>query len=102
MSDLISRKRIEFELCESNMPKKYRDFCRRVINSESLSPTIDAEPVRHGHWVATSDPKENVFGAVRYLCSVCDDVVYLNPLKIDQEKHCRCCGAKMDEVMLNE
>ena len=42
MSDLISRKRIEFELCESNMPKKYRDFCRRVINSESLSPSVDA------------------------------------------------------------
>lgn len=45
MSDLISRKRIEYELCESNMPKKYREFCRRVINSESLSPSVDAVEV---------------------------------------------------------
>ena len=37
---LISAKRIEFELCESTMPKKYREFCRRVIRSENLVPTV--------------------------------------------------------------
>ena len=37
---LISAKRIEFELCESNMPKQYRDFCRRVLNDENLTPTV--------------------------------------------------------------
>ena len=30
--DLISRKRIRFELGESTLPKKYRDFCVEVID----------------------------------------------------------------------
>ena len=50
---LISAKRIEFELCESNMPKTYREFCRRVIRSEDLSPTIipaDNKEVKWNEW----------------------------------------------------
>lgn len=39
--DLISRKRIRYELGESTMPKKYRDFCLRVIDDVSLTPSID-------------------------------------------------------------
>lgn len=41
LNDLISRKRIRFELGESTMPKKYRDFCLRVIDDVSLTPSID-------------------------------------------------------------
>lgn len=37
---LVKASKVEFELCESNMPQKYRDFCRRVINDENLVPTI--------------------------------------------------------------
>lgn len=37
---LVKASKVEFELCESNMPKSYRDFCRRVINDENLVPTI--------------------------------------------------------------
>lgn len=40
LNDLISRKRIRYELGESNMPKRYRDFCLRVIDSERLTPTV--------------------------------------------------------------
>lgn len=40
LSDLISRKRIRYELGESTMPKKYRDFCLRVIDDEHLTPTV--------------------------------------------------------------
>lgn len=40
LSDLISRKRIRYELGESTMPKRYRDFCLRVIDSERLTPTV--------------------------------------------------------------
>lgn len=39
LNDLISRKRIRYELGESTMPKRYRDFCLRVIDSEILTPT---------------------------------------------------------------
>lgn len=38
--DLIDRDRVLYELCGSNMPKIYRDFCRRVLTDEKLSPTI--------------------------------------------------------------
>ena len=37
---LIGRNRVLYELCESNMPKIYRDFCRRVLTDEELTPTI--------------------------------------------------------------
>lgn len=40
LNDLISRKRIRFELGESTMPKKYRDFCLRVIDDEHLTPSV--------------------------------------------------------------
>lgn len=40
LNDLISRKRIRYELGESTMPKKYRDFCLRVIDDEHLTPTV--------------------------------------------------------------
>ena len=38
--DLISRKKIRFELGESTMPKKYRDFCVEVIDDEELTPRV--------------------------------------------------------------
>lgn len=38
--DLISRKRIKFELEESTTPKKYRDFCVKVIDDEKLTPRV--------------------------------------------------------------
>lgn len=40
MSRYIDAEKIEFELCESTMPKKYRDFCKRVINDKNLTPTV--------------------------------------------------------------
>ena len=43
-NDLISRKRILYELGESNMPKQYRDFCIRVINDINLTPSAIMSP----------------------------------------------------------
>lgn len=49
----------------------------------SNAPTVDAEPIRHGHWVEVS-PQEC------YKCSVCS-------LTNDWEDiYCPNCGAKMD------
>ena len=39
-NDLISRKRILYELGKSTMPKKYRDFCIRVIDDIGLTPPL--------------------------------------------------------------
>lgn len=57
-------------------------------------PTIDAEPVRHGHWVHkyyptvwydSGEPPE-------WICSLCDDRAY------NTYDYCPNCGAKMDAV----
>lgn len=52
------------------------------------APTIDAEPVRHGHWVICSD------GYYPY-CSKCKQ----EPDGKNMTNYCSNCGAKMmDEV----
>ena len=50
-------------------------------------PTVDAEPVRHGHWKITKD------GAA--WCSACKRK--MNPCQYGYPR-CAMCGAKMDEV----
>lgn len=54
---------------------------RKVI---SRAPTIDAEPVVHGHWVKRYKSKY-------YHCSVCGGLVE------DEWHNCPHCRAKMDE-----
>ncbi len=48
-------------------------------------PTIDAEPVRHGRWIA----QDNTY--TRYMCSECESKNHGG-----HEKYCPNCGAKMD------
>lgn len=65
-----------------------------------MSPTVDAEPVKHGHWISIDDD-----GDSPYKCSVCGGVkVNENGEWLDichQEwnkmPYCSVCGAKMDE-----
>lgn len=68
-----------------------------TIADIDAQPTIDAEPVRHGHW--TRD-YESSWGDSRFMCSVChckESVPTCNgePSIWD---YCPNCGAKMDEV----
>lgn len=60
------------------------------------APTIDAEPVRHGHWDEWDD---TMFNTV-YRCSVCgeDFVLIDGTLSDNLYNYCPNCGAKMDEV----
>lgn len=73
----------------------FDEFASRIVpNIISNAPTIDAEPVRHGHWIEYEDNKRECY------CSECDfpagldDYGYHNM----QDPYCRFCGAKMDEV----
>lgn len=52
------------------------------------APTVDAEPVRHGHWI------ENDNGT--YSCSECDS--WIPNEQHYYARYCLHCGAKMDEV----
>ena len=58
-------------------------------------PTIEAEPIRHGHWIQEFP---NVGHLTHfYLCSVCR--AEWNAIDNDMERfdYCPECGAKMDE-----
>lgn len=72
----------------------------KVIDFLDNAQTIDAEPVRHGHWIENHHvfyvfgenykPALNV--EIDYKCSICNK---------DNEKttdYCPKCGAKMDDV----
>lgn len=65
-------------------------------------PTVDAEPVRHGHWVHGKELSRDYIGDVcvgihydKCWCSECNYTVYDYPLLW---KYCPICGAMMDEV----
>lgn len=58
------------------------------------APTIDAEPVKHGHWILTNKP--NIYGGTTIKCSVCgyEGVI----AHIEDHHYCWVCGAKMEGV----
>lgn len=55
--------------------------------------TVDAVPVRHGHWVKWDDEST-------YDCSICGDAftLYEGTPKSNHYNYCPCRGATMDEV----
>lgn len=63
-------------------------------------PTVDAEPVRHGHWI------EIDYGLICSECNHYTDAMYDEPFNNEFGKgwalkrpyYCGYCGAKMDEV----
>ena len=55
------------------------------------APTIDAEPVRHGHWKYTKRNHNSCFG----VCSVCKKGTTF--FFKNGTAYCPFCGAKMDE-----
>ena len=77
-----------------------RSYRERLENRELIAqmiesaPTVDAEPVRHGHWI-----EGNNFHWYSNSCSCCG---YTRTTDIksngwNQWKYCPNCGAKMDE-----
>lgn len=60
-------------------------------------PIIDAEPVKHGHWVAMNDDGRGY--ADEFGCTNCSCVMkYEYFTKGCDYEWCPYCGAKMDEV----
>ena len=56
-------------------------------------PAIEAEPIRHGHWVCEKFTTSTGDSIAIYKCSKCG---HSNWCKDDN--YCWFCGAKMDEV----
>ena len=58
-------------------------------------PTIEAEPIRHGHWMSYEFATDYRWRK----CSVCGTAdEYINILGLEAiRRYCPFCGAKMDE-----
>ena len=62
-----------------------------LVGAISGATTVDAEPVRHGHW---TDRAKSILGLPTEACSECAE------WSVGHNKnYCPNCGAKMDEVM---
>ena len=66
------------------------DIDRDVVQNQ---PTVDAVPVRHGHWeIVPNDENRDDYYKMR--CSVCGETLWSIQ---SEELYCCKCGAKMDE-----
>ena len=82
------------ELLKNNiMPTEWYEGAKSAITLLQKEPTVDAEPVRHGHWISHFDdlfPEEST-----QECSVCHAEQMGTMLN---DNYCPNCGAKMGEV----
>ena len=72
---------------------EYDEYYRLIVRAESIinTPTIDAQPVKHGRWMSPTLIGSRHFNVPH--CSVCGEV----PCGVDENTHyCPNCGAKMD------
>lgn len=80
----------------NNPSRKFNNGMALVEDIVKNAPTVDAKPIRHGHWIPVNP---DVYGAEQFECSVCG--VYsgdgLCRKELDYE-YCPNCGALMDEV----
>lgn len=91
LNDLISRKRIRFELGESTMPKRYRDFCLRVIDDEKLTPTVELEQLKP---LKVKEYTGSYHGREFYIskCPICGCRLDGNQV----QKFCHECGQRLE------
>lgn len=67
------------------------------------TPTVDAEPVRHGSWDVYRWRDYDKTPNTELTCSVCGTTFFLPyDLNVDEFHYCPNCGAKMDEEAEDE
>lgn len=100
-NDLISRETATAEITswiftDEDLEGEYDEYqyfnqgLKRAIKALAKVPAVDAEPVRHGRWIAVELHKS--FGVLKGVkCSLCGEE------KVGTgSNYCPCCGAKMD------
>jgi len=115
MGDLISRNEAIKEFAEKRevwygkgpLPSMESLMWQGAISITEQLPSVDAEPVVHGHWIETTIPANTTgYGGVGQdkkdgvLCSKCRSAFDVKLLW--SNNYCPNCGAKMDEVTGNE
>lgn len=80
-----------FNACFNSGYEKFdADGIREMIDE---APTIEAQPVVHGHWIDEGDYITTAYGSIKVRrCSVCEREITID----DWDDYCPCCGAKMD------
>ena len=79
--------------------KRRKDFVGRPSDPVCLvedAPTIEAEPIRHGHWI---DKPTGKYSNWQSYCSACGKHSQIGGIESNRHKpRCPWCGAFMDEV----
>lgn len=76
----------------------YREAYKNMLDDIEHAPTVEAEPIRHGHWIMC-DEEYNA-----YECSICHDAWAVEEGSPSENNmhYCQNCGAKMDEEAGND
>ena len=69
----------------------YEDFISDFFRCLDEQPTVEAEPVRHGHWTEKRNPMMYQLLPYVWVCDQCGTAFYY------KTPYCGECGAKMDE-----
>ena len=82
---------VSHELGESNMPKRYRDFCLRVIDSERLTPTVELERFKP---LTVREYTRDLCGRTFFIseCPKCGCGLDGNQV----QKYCHECGQRLE------
>lgn len=81
---------VDADAIEMELGVEDRDlYVQHILDS---TPTIEAEPIKHGQWIES-------WGGIWHSCSVCGGIPPFNMRGDDiPTPYCPHCGAKMDEV----
>lgn len=94
MSRWVDADQIEHTICESTIPQKYKNFFRKIIRDEIITPTADVTAVRHGYWIVLRIDENSELPVIQ--CSNCLTKTF------GAKSYCFNCGAKMDGETSNE
>lgn len=89
-----------------DLPNCYNGFSdtydkAMIVDLVDEQPTVEAEPIRHGHWISACQTKfDKLFFPRMFKCSVCGNYLDFDGINAGwgDTNWCPNCGAKMDEV----
>ena len=85
---------------KDKLQKDYSYYCnhleRHVVDVDDIEnmPTVDAEPIRHGHWIGIDDEPCEVFECDK--CGYITEEIGCADNKPNNFNYCPNCGAKME------
>ena len=75
---------------------------REVKYALGHMPTVEAEPVKHGHWVDTNESEKYGLDPELAICKCdqCGETIYVHFNDPHRWNYCPQCGSKMSEEVL--